>query len=120
MVYTEIQEKNGKKYYYRAKSIKEGKKVRKKKIYLGVNLAGVELKKMETEADKMLGVLSVVLNKEDVEFLKTIKRDFLREPKENFENRYEAFCSLFTYDSTGIEWNTLTFNETSYLLFLRK
>ena len=39
MAYTEIQRKKGKKYYYRVKSIKEGKKVRKKKIYLGVNLA---------------------------------------------------------------------------------
>lgn len=117
MAYTEIQEKKRRKYYYRVKSIKEGKKVRKEKIYLGVNLANEELKRKEKDADKKLGVLSVLLEKEDIEFLKTIKRDFLKEPKENFENRYEAFCSLFTYDSTGIEGNTLTLSETSYLLF---
>lgn len=117
MAYTEIQEKKGKKYYYRVKSIKEGKKVRKKKIYLGINLADGKLKKRELDADKKLGILSVVLTKEDIEFLRKIKRDFLKEPKENFENRYEAFCSLFAYDSTGIEGNTLTLSETSYLLF---
>lgn len=117
MTYTEIQEKRGRMYYYRVKSIKEGKRVRKKKIYLGVNLTNEELKKRELDADKKMGILSVVLDKEDIKFLKTIKRDFLKEPKENFENRYEAFCSLFTYDSTGIEGNTLTLSETSYLLF---
>lgn len=117
MAYTEIQEKKGRKYYYRVKSIKEGKKVRKEKIYLGANMSKEELRKREKEADKKLGIFSVVLDKEDIKFLETIKRDFLKEPKENFENRYEAFCSLFTYDSTGIEGNTLTFDETSHLLF---
>src|SRR3989344_5147240 len=82
MAYTEIQEKKGKRYYYRVKSIKKNKKVSKKKIYLGINL-----------------------NKENL-----IKR-------ENFENRYEVFCSLFTHNSTAIEGNTLTLLETSYLLF---
>jgi Fic family protein len=58
-----------------------------------------------------------VLEKEDINFLAKIKRDFSKEPIENFDNRYEAFCSLFTYDSTGIEGNTLTLSETSSLLF---
>jgi len=49
--------------------------------------------------------------------LNKIKRDFSKEPKENYENRYESFCSLFTYDSTGIEGNTLTLLDTSFLLF---
>ena len=33
------------------------------------------------------------------------------------EKKYEAFVSLFTYDSTNIEGNTLTLQETSQLLF---
>lgn len=117
MVHTEIQEKRGKKYYYRAKAIREGKKIRKERVYLGVNLTKEQLKKKESEADKKLNVFSVILTKEEIEFLGKIKRDFSKEPKENYENRYEAFCSLFTYDSTGIEGNTLTLPETSYLLF---
>jgi len=33
------------------------------------------------------------------------------------ENRYEAFSALFTYNSTAIEGNTLTLQETTRLLF---
>jgi Fic family protein len=117
MTHTEIQEKRGKKYYYRTKAIREGKKIRKERIYLGINLTEEELKKKERDADKKLNVFSVVLTKEEIVFLEKIKRDFSKEPKENYENRYEAFCSLFAYDSTGIEGNTLTLSETSYLLF---
>lgn len=117
MVHTEIQEKNGRKYYYRVKSIREGKKVRKERIYLGVNLNQEGLKIKEKEADKKLNVFDAILTKEEKDFLEKIKRDFSKEPKENYLNRYEVFCSLFTYDSTGIEGNTLTLSETSHLLF---
>lgn len=117
MVHNEIQEKNGRKYYYRVKSIRIGNKVRKERVYLGVNLGKEDLKKKEKEADKKLNVLEVILTKEEEDFLSTIKKEFSEEPRENYENRYEAFCSLFTYDSTGIEGNTLTLLETSHLLF---
>ena len=45
MSYTEIQDRNGKKYYYRVKSIKKRGKVSKKRIYLGSNLPQNKLKK---------------------------------------------------------------------------
>lgn len=117
MVHTEIQEKKGRKYYYRVKVIREGKKIRRIRIYLGVNLNKEELEKKRKEADKKLKIFEVLLSKEELEFLENLKKDFSNEPKENFENRYESFCSLFTYDSTGIEGNTLTLSETSFLLF---
>ena len=117
MTYTEIQEKNKKKYYYRAKSIKKGKKVLKEKIYLGVNLLKGDLKKKEKEADKKLNIFESMLDEDELKFLETIKKSFAKEPIENYDNRYENFCSLFTYDSTGIEGNTLTLSETSNLLF---
>ena len=117
MAYTEIKEKKGRKYYYRVKSRRDRKKVRKERIYLGINLSKEELIRKENEADNKLNILSALLSKEDKKFLKKIKIDFTKEPKENYANRYEAFCSLFTYDSTGIEGNTLTLQETSFLLF---
>ncbi|MEK6899402.1 MAG: Fic family protein [Nanoarchaeota archaeon] len=117
MAHTEIQEKKGRKYYYRVKNFRTGKKVRKERIYLGVDLEKEDLNKKEVKADKELNILSVILSKEDTKFLEKIKEEFSKEPKENYENRYEAFCSLFTYDSTGIEGNTLTLEETSFLLF---
>lgn len=117
MVHNEIQEKNKRKYYYRVKSVRMGDKVRKERIYLGVNLTKEELEEKEKEADKKLNIFDVILTDEEKEFLEKIKKEFSKEPKENYENRYEAFCSLFTYDSTGIEGNTLTLSETTHLLF---
>jgi len=117
MAYTEIKEKNGKKYYYRVLSFREGKKVRKKRIYLGVNLEKKDLSLGENNADKELLLLSTLLNKNEIKELEKLKEEYLKIPKETKENRYESFVSLFTYDSTNIEGNTLTLQETSQLLF---
>ena len=54
MTYTEMKEKGDKKYYYRGKSVRKGKKVEKERVYLGVNLKKQELQKKEQEADKKL------------------------------------------------------------------
>jgi len=117
MVYTEAKEKNMKKYYYRVKSVKKDKRTGKERVYLGVNLTKGDLVKKEKEADIKLNVFEAILTKREIGFLDRIKRDFSKEPKDNYENRYETFCSLFTHDSTGIEGNTLTLSETSHLLF---
>jgi len=117
MVYTEVQVKKESKHYYRVKSFRENGKVKKKTVYLGVNLSKEELSRKEKEADKELNIFSTFLTEEDLKFLKTLQQDFSKEPLENYKNRYEAFCSLFSFDSTGIEGNTLTLSETSHLLF---
>jgi len=54
MAYTEIKQKNGKRYFYRVKSIREGKKFKKERIYLGVDLSDKVLSKKEEQADKKL------------------------------------------------------------------
>ncbi|MHA1344279.1 MAG: hypothetical protein ACTSQG_09845 [Promethearchaeota archaeon] len=56
MVYTEVKEKNGKKYYYRVKSIRSGKKVKKQRIYLGKNLSKGKLALKEKSADNTLNI----------------------------------------------------------------
>ncbi len=117
MVYTEIKNVNGKKYFYRVISIRKGRKVEKKRVYLGVNLDKVNLSKAERGADKELMLLSSLLSKDEMDELNNIKKKYLSQPKEANENRYESFISMFTYDSTGIEGNTLTLQETSQLLF---
>ncbi|MCH7851052.1 MAG: hypothetical protein IH845_05405, partial [Nanoarchaeota archaeon] len=81
MTHTEIQEKKGKKYYYRVKSIRNGKKVSKERIYLGVDLGEKELKLKAKEADKKLNIFEEVLEEKDIKFLETLKRDFSKEPK---------------------------------------
>jgi len=64
MAYTEVKEKNKKKYYYRVKSIREGEKVKKKRIYLGKNLSKKELKHKEREADVNLNAEKKFKNNE--------------------------------------------------------
>ncbi|MBI2452097.1 nucleotidyltransferase domain-containing protein [Candidatus Pacearchaeota archaeon] len=54
MTYTEIKEKNSGKYYYRVKSIRNGKKFRKKRIYLGKNISKEDLILKEKESDDKL------------------------------------------------------------------
>ena len=56
MVYTEIKERNDKKYYYRVISIRKGNKTSKKRKYLGVNLSQEKINKEEVLADKQLKV----------------------------------------------------------------
>ena len=117
MVYTEVKEKNGRKYYYRVISERNGEKISKKRIYLGVDLDKKHLLEKENMADKELALLSTLLTDEEKKYLKEIKENYLKIPKETEENRYESFISLFTYDSTNIEGNTLTLQETAQLLF---
>jgi len=52
MAYTEIKERNKRKYFYRVISIRESNKVKKKRKYLGANLKPNILSKKEIEADK--------------------------------------------------------------------
>jgi uncharacterized protein len=54
MVYTEIKKRNGKNYFYRVRSIREGKKFRKDRIYLGCDLSKEDLIREEGKADKEL------------------------------------------------------------------
>ena len=53
MAYTEIKKRNENKYFYRVVSVREGNKVKKKRIYLGVNLDKYTLSSKELGADKL-------------------------------------------------------------------
>jgi hypothetical protein len=91
MVYTEIREINGKKYYYRVISIRNGKRVSKKRVYLGYNLSNPELSKKEEEADKQL--LYKKINKINKEIEK-IKLKVVRILKKNKVKRAGIFGSF--------------------------
>ena len=54
MTYTEIKEKNGRKYFYRVRSMRNGEKFMKKRIYIGKDLSKEELLIRELEADSKL------------------------------------------------------------------
>ena len=73
MVYTEVKKKNGSTYYYRVISIRKGKSVQKKRVYLGANLSGNILLIKVRQADKEL-----VPNKELEKLIPTIKKILLK------------------------------------------
>jgi uncharacterized protein len=79
MVFTEIKNRNGNKYYYRVISIRKGEKVTKKRQYLGVNLSKEEIKGKEIEADKNLGIKDKVerntLNKIKPKIIQILKKN---------------------------------------------
>ena len=54
MPYTEIKQRNGNNYYYRATSLREGAKIKKRRYYLGKSLTQKELEHKEVAADKIL------------------------------------------------------------------
>ncbi|MBI2672510.1 nucleotidyltransferase family protein [Candidatus Woesearchaeota archaeon] len=72
MVYTEIKERNGKKYFYRVISIRNKNKVSKKREYLGINLSKKELSFKEKEADKVLNLKNIEKKNKAIEKLKPI------------------------------------------------
>ncbi len=87
MTYTEIKKRNGKKYYYRVRSVRKGKKVQKERKYLGVNLSKIDLSKKEKEAD-----ISLNRNKENKE-LEKIKQKIKEVLKKNKVKRAGIFGS---------------------------
>jgi len=87
MTYTELKENNGKRYYYRVRSIRNGKKFKKERIYLGVNLSGQELSRKENRADETL--LKDRVNRD----LERIKPQIIRILKKNRIKRAGIFGS---------------------------
>ncbi|MBR9701200.1 Fic family protein [Candidatus Woesearchaeota archaeon] len=113
---TDIIRRGDTKYYYRSKSVREGKKVKKVRKYLGKNLSSKELQKKEQEADFILNTsLNSLLTRkqrEELEKISKIDKKLFSQP-----GFYESFISEFTYHSDAIEGNSFTLKETAMLLF---
>ncbi len=88
MAFTEIKERNGKRYYYRVTSFRNKEKISKKRKYLGVNLLKEELTLKENRADKELGILD-----RRKKVLEDIKRKILYILKKNNIKRAGIFGS---------------------------
>ena len=89
MTYTEVKIRSNKKYYYRVLSVRKGKKISKRRKYLGVNLSEEELKDKEKQADKQLKVK----NKKKEEILNKIKPKIIKILKKNNIKRAGIFGS---------------------------
>ena len=79
MAYTEIKERNEKKYYYRVRSIRKGNKVLKKRIYLGRNLSKEKLLMQEQSADRRLNITKNKIWLESInKFIPKIKKVLMK------------------------------------------
>ncbi|MFA6319977.1 MAG: Fic family protein [archaeon] len=120
MGFVELKERNGHKLYYYAKSMRVGKKVKKKRIFLGTDLSEELIKRNSKNALIELGELDFdnILNQKELsefELIKTTLNLLISQmEKKSF---YEHFVTEFTYSSNAIEGSTLTLKETSKLLF---
>lgn len=103
----------GQTYYYLEHSLREGKKVQKKEIYLG--------RKIPSNIEEMKRNLLDNIYKEkwyaDVDRIKkNISKNQKTMPKSVKEKELENFAINFTYDTQRIEGSTLTRRETTDLL----
>jgi len=120
MGFVEIKKRNGHELFYFAKTVREGKKVKKKRIFLGTDLSEELVKRLSKDALIELGELdfeSILNPKEVKEFElieKTLNALISQMDQKSF---YEHFVTEFTYSSNAIEGSTLTLKETSNLLF---
>lgn len=87
MVYTEVRNIRGKKYYYRVISVRDKNKISKKRVYLGCEIPKVNLLQKEKEADRKL--LPQKPNKE----LENIKSKIVSVLKRNKVSRAGIFGS---------------------------
>lgn len=71
MTYTETRDINGKKYYYRVLSVRSNKKISKRRVYLGSNLASLELSNKEKKADEHLLFKKKEKTNKDIEDIKS-------------------------------------------------
>jgi Fic family protein len=117
VAFTEKQKRNGKTYFYRTVSVRKGGRVTKERKYLGRDLTREQLKVAEDEADVEMGVLGALLTLDELQYLEGLAITYSEQHPSTMQNRYEAFVSAFTHDSTAIEGNTLTLHETASLLF---
>jgi len=100
-------------YYYLEHSIREGKNVKKKEIYLGKKIP----KNIEQLKKKFLDDIYKERWYADVDRIKQrFSKEYHAMPKSAREKQLQNFAISFTYDTQRIEGSTLTLRETADLL----
>jgi Fic family protein len=117
VTFTETKARSGKLYYYRTLSRRIDGRVRKERIYLGRDLSSIQLEQLEHRADLRLSDLDGTLSQEELEEVDRAVIRFRDLPLETSRDRYEDFLVRFTHDSTSIEGNTLSLEDTRSLIF---
>ena len=103
----------GREYFYLQHSIRVGRRVVKREVYLGTKIPG-NLEEMKRK------LLSDIYRERWYPVLEKIKEGYQREigrmPESLVEKERESFAIRFTYDTQRIEGSRLTLRETADLL----
>ncbi|MBI2549109.1 Fic family protein [Candidatus Woesearchaeota archaeon] len=113
MVNLRIRTVKGKTYYYLEHTIREGKRFRNKRKYLGSE----EPKNTALIKEKFMHELFLEKFNENLESIqKKFSEDFSTYPPSAREQHIESFMIRFTYNTNRIEGSTLSLKETADLL----
>jgi len=139
MTYTEIQKKRKRNYYYLAHSLKIDSRVKKIRVFLGVNLTDAQLKheisRKKAILDDKISVMKIaakdefklnidfsqkLFSKSMVEKIRKIKANHKKminlTDKDVLKNIRESFLIKYTYDTNAAEGNTISLKETELIL----
>lgn len=130
-MHLETREKGGVKKYYLAHSLREGKSVRKIRVYLGIGLSPEELmkkrKRAETELKKRIkkrreipDPFLTVLSPSDLNVLATLEARGDLKISPLSESDWDRFKQAFTYDTNAIEGSLIEPREVREILRERK
>ncbi len=104
---------DGKEYYYLEHSLREGKKVRKKELYLGGDVPA-DIEKIQGD------FIHEIYKSRWYALLDNLKKGYSREirdmPQSVRDKELDSFMIKFTYNTQRIEGSRLTLRETANLL----
>jgi len=111
--------------YYLAHAIREGKNVRKLRVYLGTNKK--EAEKNRAHAENILrekikvykafsDPFKTVLTEKELDEIKTLEARGNVKIKHLSEEEWKIFTEAFAYDTNAIEGSTVNFNEVKNIL----
>ena len=126
-MHLEVRKLKGKKIYYLAHSYRKAGKVKKIRVYLGIDLTKKELDEKKIPAErritglvKALGEirdpLETVLSPYEIDELETLEAKGAIKIKHLTEDDWLMFSEKFTYDSNAIEGSTVNEKEVKKIL----
>lgn len=126
-MYIEIRKLGKKKKYYLAHSFREGKKIKKIRRYLGINLQKKQLKKLKERAKQMIELqiedykiisdpLKQELTEDELSAIKKLESKADIKIEHLSKKEWLHFTELFTYNTNAIEGSELNQREVKEIV----
>src|SRR3989338_3712898 len=126
-MFIEVREVAGKKKYYLVQSFRQGKKVRKIRRYLGINLSNEKLSGLQKVAEQQIAQRVDAFKKINDPLLEVLSEEEIQKIKELQENKqfkifhlseeeWKRFSEVFTYNTNAIEGSELNQKEVKEIL----